>query len=168
MKKWICLFVCLFLLGGCSTKTEKEEEKKEPSNSAEEMNHPTDDSKDTCQGEYSLYVAEEKRNLYLVCLDDFMMEDKEEEKTLFHYMKEHDYSIQDISMGFLSFLPIVEDMSDLGITIYRGSLENYGVEGEITFIACNTQEGNKDVYIGPGDLDYQTYIQKGFCQNGEI
>ncbi len=162
MKKCILTGLCLLLLVGCSFEKEKKEEpKKLTSNSNIEENA-------ACTSAPVAYKEEDKRTLYLICLEDIHLTEENVDKNLFTYMSEHDYSIQDLSMGWISDLPLIEEIPEVGVSIYRGKMENYEVDEEITFIACNTQDGNRDVYIGPATLDYRAYIEKGICQNDEI
>ena len=56
-------------------------------------------------------------------------------------------------------LKLAAELNDGGTKIYEDA-DNYTNNG-LTLIKCNTLDGNRDIYIGPKDMEYQ----ESFCKN---
>ena len=59
----------------------------------------------------------------------------------------------------ISNLELETELDDGGTKIYKDKTD-YTNAG-LTLIKCNTLDGNKDIYIGPKDMEYQ----ESFCKN---
>ena len=57
------------------------------------------------------------------------------------------------------FRSLEAELNDGGTKIYEDA-DNYTDNG-LTLIKCNTLDGNRDIYIGPKDMEYQ----ESFCKN---
>lgn len=109
-----------------------------------------------CSKEVKLYYTDhEGRNYYLDCLDSVILESEEGDRSL-RLALEEDEKVFDLIMKQMR-----RDSSywDGGSVLYK----EYGKSGftnhGLAILQCNTISGNRDYYIGPVSMKYET----GFC-----
>ena len=108
--------------------------------------------KDICNNEISEYYKVENQKVYFVCLSEMYIQENNDKITLKNYLnnKKLETEIQSIA----DMMEVDDIFKDRGTTIYRDENKILSTKG-FTMIKCNTLGGNKDVYFGPRDLDYQ-------------
>lgn len=107
----------------------------------------------------NLYYGEENRNIYLYCLDSIKVNDNEKVE-LKDYLVQNNKSIDDFIKMFL----VSNEYKDGESRLYKelGDTENVNgfTNNGLSILECNTLEGNKDIYLGPLDMEYE----ESFCK----
>lgn len=111
-------------------------------------------SLEKCNKEAKLYYQEQGRNIYLYCINSIKVKDGNNLLEFKNYVQEHTDEIEKM----LEQMTIANQYDDGGTTLYRD--ENKLSEEGFTILKCSTLMGNKDIYIGPKDMNYE----EGFCQ----
>jgi len=155
MKKVILLCSLFALISGCGKKTILEDDY--VVNTIGKMN---------CNHEAELYYSDGERTVYLMCLEDVFLIDKNGEMTLREFL-EH-YDTVEIPMDrFTSPLLIEEQLFDGGTRIYKDDPDKQYTSDGITVVKCQTMEKNQDYYIGPKDMKVED-IKNGYCGKGGL
>ena len=114
---------------------------------------------DSCSKD--LYYSEDDRDIYLYCLDSILVNDGSSTVELRDYLNNEGISIDE----FIDLFIEVDTYDDGGSKIYRELGDTTQVNGftdrGLTILECNTIEGNKDIYLGSIDMEYDT----SFCKN---
>lgn len=105
----------------------------------------------TCEGA-KLYYEGEDYDIYTYCLDSIKAKRENELVQL-----DELFEMDDILENIYEKLMKVSSYKDGGSIMYRSDEEN------ISILKCNTIDGNKDIYIGDGTMEYEN----GFCENRE-
>lgn len=104
------------------------------------------------------YIELTNYNIYTYCLDHIMLFENNNLVDLKNYVPDKPEFIDEL----ISNLELDTELSDGGTKIYK-DINNYSNTG-LTLIKCNTLDGNKDIYIGPKDMEYQ----ESFCKNPDV
>ncbi len=101
------------------------------------------------------YLELDNYNIYAYCLDDLMLFQDDDLIDLKHKIQDDEKYLDELING----LKLAAELNDGGTKIYEDA-DNYTNNG-LTLIKCNTLDGNRDIYIGPKDMEYQ----ESFCKN---
>ena len=154
MKKIILLFATFFIVG-CGNQTIDLEENY--------IIKPIET--ETCKNNYQVkeYYSEDDQKIYLVCLSDIMLNDKNNSISLKKYLDQGNTTISKVVEEFTSKTNYETGLFDGGTLIYKSSADSQYVDGDLTLIKCNTLDGNNDIYIGPKNIDTDYGFANGLC-----
>ena len=102
-----------------------------------------------------LYYREKDRNIYLYCLNSIKVKDGNNSLELKNYYKKNSEVINQM----IENLEFIDSLDDGGGSLYRD--ENKVSENGFTIVRCNNLLGNRDIYIGPKNMNFE----KEFCEN---
>lgn len=150
MQKVILLCGLLILISGCTKQTILDDDY--VVNTIGKVN---------CNHEAELYYSDGERTIYLVCLEEVTLIDKNGEMSLREFL-EH-YETVEIPMDRITAPLLIEgQLFDGGTRIYKDDLEKQYTSDGITIIQCQTMKKNRDYYIGPQELKIED-IKNGYC-----
>lgn len=124
---------------------------------APEKNNPTIITVEAAECNSKEYIELTDYNIYTYCLDHLMLFKDNNLMELKNYVPDNLEYIDEL----ISNLELQTLLNDGGTQIYKDK-NNYTNAG-LTLIKCNTSDGNKDIYIGPEEMEYQEY----FCKSPE-
>jgi len=110
--------------------------------------------KDSCSNDIEEYYEINKQKIYYACLKEFYVQENNHKIALKDYLENEDIK------NILDEMNIINVYKDGGTTIYHDNDKKLSSDG-FTIIRCNTIGGNKNIYIGPNNLEYQD----SFCKN---
>lgn len=96
-----------------------------------------------CDNQVIEYYQYEEQKVYLVCLDDIKLNDV----TLKDYFSKAYQTFNDSINSLINNMELIDAYKDGGTKLYKNDT--------IAIIKCNTTLGNKDIYIGDTNLEYQ-------------
>ena len=96
-----------------------------------------------CDNQVIEYYQYEEQKVYLVCLDDIKLNDV----TLKDYFSKTYQTFNDSINSLINNMELIDTYKDGGTKLYKNDT--------ISIIKCNTIDGNKDIYIGDINLEYQ-------------
>ena len=137
MKKIILLCTLLLLLSGCNGKNI------EDNSNYEDSNMPLTKTKN-CTNEVKEYYTYQERTIYFVCIDEIYLQ---KDITLKYHLQNTYQTFDDSIKAIVSNISDVDYLKDGETKIYNHS--------KYTIIICNTLDGNKDIYFGDTNLEYQ-------------
>ena len=152
MKKTILILGIVLLLSGCG------------SNIKLDSNYEVEVQKTSkCSNEATEYYDNGKQKVYLVCLKKVTLKDDKNKVELKKYLKQDNVNLEDASNELITNLVGETSLLDGTATIYRDGGTMKFTNNGYTIIKCNTEEGNKDIYIGTDELDITKGFENGFC-----
>lgn len=101
-----------------------------------------------CDNKVIEYYQYEEQKVYLVCLDEIKLDDA----TLKDYFSKTYQTFDDSINNLTNSMKLVDTYKDGGTKLYKND--------SIALIKCNTIDGNKDIYIGDTNLEYE----ESFCK----
>lgn len=101
-----------------------------------------------CNNQLIEYYQYEEQKVYLVCLDEIKLDDA----TLKDYFSKTYQTFDDSINNLTNSMKLVDTYKDGGTKLYKND--------SIALIKCNTIDGNKDIYIGDTNLEYE----ESFCK----
>ena len=101
-----------------------------------------------CNNQLIEYYQYEEQKVYLVCLDEIKLDDA----TLKDYFSKTYQTFDDSINNLINSMKLVDTYKDGGTKLYKND--------SIALIKCNTIDGNKDIYIGDTNLEYE----ESFCK----
>lgn len=101
-----------------------------------------------CNNQVIEYYQYEEQKVYLVCLDEITIDGA----TFKDYFSKTYQTFNDSINSLINDMELVDTYKDGGTKLYKND--------SIALIKCNTIDGNKDVYIGDTNLEYQ----ESFCK----
>lgn len=101
-----------------------------------------------CDNKVIEYYQYEEQKVYLVCLDEIKLDDA----TLKDYFSKTYQTFDDSINNLTNSMKLVDTYKDGGTKLYKND--------SIALIKCNTIDGNKDIYIGDINLEYE----ESFCK----
>ena len=101
-----------------------------------------------CDNKVIEYYKYEEQKVYLVCLDEIKLDDA----TLKDYFSKTYQTFDDSINNLTNSMKLVDTYKDGGTKLYKND--------SIALIKCNTIDGNKDIYIGDINLEYE----ESFCK----
>lgn len=104
-----------------------------------------------CSGNKDLYLGLENQNVYTYCLDNIRVVVGNDIMELKDYYKENNRIIDEI----INSLDYVDTYKDGGSKLYRDNGDDGFTDNGLSIIKCNTVAGNKDIYIGPLNMEYR-------------
>lgn len=123
----------------------------------------TEENKNYCNKARKEYLKLDDRTIYTFCLNSVKVNDDNNFIDLKKYiLKDKEnieklYSLLDKRGSFFDGGTVIyRDGGSVKSTILDNSISNNG----ITIIKCNTIDGNKDIYIGPSWMEYES----SFCK----
>lgn len=128
----ILLLISSLIISGCSKK--------------EENNLLFVNQDNECKDEFQEYYSRDDRKIYLVCTDEVYVNEGNELVPLEFYLN--------ISSSYLddTIDSLVKDFNKYNI--YDGGSIMYKSD-DMSVLKCNTLDGNKDIYIGKKDMQYE-------------
>ena len=96
-----------------------------------------------CDNQVIEYYQYEEQKVYLVCLDEIKLNDV----TLKYYFSKAYQTFNDSINSLINNMELIDTYKDGGTKLYKND--------SIALIKCNTIDGNKDIYIGDTNLEYQ-------------
>ena len=96
-----------------------------------------------CDNQVIEYYQFEEQKVYLVCLDEITIDDA----TLKDYFSKTYQTFNDSINSLINNMKLIDTYKDGGTKLYKNDT--------ISIIKCNTIDGNKDIYIGDTNLEYQ-------------
>ena len=96
-----------------------------------------------CDNQVIEYYQYGEQKVYLVCLDDIKLNDV----TLKDYFSKAYQTFNDSINSLINNMELIDAYKDGGTKLYKNDT--------IAIIKCNTTLGNKDIYIGDTNLEYQ-------------
>lgn len=96
-----------------------------------------------CDNQVIEYYQFEEQKVYLVCLDEITIDDA----TLKDYFSKTYQTFNDSINSLINNMKLIDTYKDGGTKLYKNDT--------ISIIKCNTIDGNKDIYIGDINLEYQ-------------
>ncbi len=96
-----------------------------------------------CDNQVIKYYQFEEQKVYLVCLDEITIDDA----TLKDYFSKTYQTFNDSINSLINNMELIDIYKDGGTRLYKNDT--------ISIIKCNTIDGNKDIYIGDINLEYQ-------------
>ena len=120
-----------------------------------EKNTPTIITVEATECNTKNYIELTDYNIYTYCLDHLMIFTNNNLVELKNYVPDKPEFITEL----ISNLELETELNDGGTKIYKD--KNDYTNAGLTLIKCNTLDSNKDIYIGPKDMEYQ----ESFCKN---
>ena len=114
-----------------------------------EKNIPTIITVEATECKTKNYIELKDYNVYTYCLDHLTLFENNNLVELKNYVPDKPEFITEL----ISNLELETELDDGGTKIYKDKTD-YTNAG-LTLIKCNTLDGNKDIYIGPKDMEYQ-------------
>lgn len=110
----------------------------------------------TCEKE-KLYYQDDDKNVYLYCLNSIKVKEGGNLLELKNYIQDYPNELENM----IKEMTVIATFYDGGSILYRddGKLSEKG----FSILKCSTIEGNKDIYIGSRDMQYEN----GFCSKSE-
>ena len=108
----------------------------------------------SCDSKAKLYYQEEKRNVYLYCLNSIKVKENNNLLELKNYVQNHSDEIEEMVRKMT-----IDDEYEDGESILYRDYEQLSTTG-FSILMCSTLDGNRDIYIGPKLMKYES----GFCQ----
>lgn len=151
--KRICLLICILgLIGGCATKSKKEEVINTDANTGKSVFNI--EKADDCSDKITEYYQSNNKKIYFVCLKEIRIENKvqNENNTLSYILNKADQDF-DNTFGKLiqAFFKESETFKDDSAKIYKND--------NATVIVCHkmieSEDINEDIYIGDENLEYK-------------
>jgi 6-phosphogluconate dehydrogenase len=142
----ITIIMGCFILSGCSNEEKTILNEDFVINTVETEN---------CNNKVVEYYTLNNQSVYLVCLENIVLEYDNFKITLKNYLTKDGNTIDSVIEKIINKLTLEDGLWDGGTTIYRNN--------DITIIKCNTLDENKDVYIGNESMDEDYGFQNGFC-----
>lgn len=96
-----------------------------------------------CDNQVIEYYQFEEQKVYLVCLDEITIDGA----TLKDYFSKTYQTFNDSINSLINNMKLIDTYKDGGTKLYKNDT--------ISIIKCNTIDGNKDIYIGDINLEYQ-------------
>ena len=96
-----------------------------------------------CNNQLIEYYQHEEGKVYLVCLDEVMIDGA----TLKEFFSKTYQTFDDSINNLIDDMELIDTYKDGGSKLYKSDT--------ISLLKCNTIEGNKDIYIGDTNLEYQ-------------
>ena len=96
-----------------------------------------------CDNQVIKYYQFEEQKVYLVCLDEITIDGA----TLKDYFSKTYQTFNDSINSLINNMKLIDTYKDGGTKLYKNDT--------ISIIKCNTIDGNKDIYIGDTNLEYQ-------------
>lgn len=96
-----------------------------------------------CDNQVIEYYQFEEQKVYLVCLDEITIDGA----TLKDYFSKTYQTFNDSINSLINNMKLIDTYKDGGTKLYKNDT--------ISIIKCNTIDGNKDIYIGDTNLEYQ-------------
>ena len=96
-----------------------------------------------CDNQVIEYYQYEEQKVYLVCLDEITIDGA----TLKDYFSKTYQTFNDSINSLINNMELIDIYKDGGTKLYKNDT--------ISIIKCNTIDGNKDIYIGDINLEYQ-------------
>ena len=96
-----------------------------------------------CDNQVIEYYQYEEQKVYLVCLDEITIDGA----TLKDYFSKTYQTFNDSINSLINNMELIDIYKDGGTRLYKNDT--------ISIIKCNTIDGNKDIYIGDINLEYQ-------------
>ena len=96
-----------------------------------------------CDNQVIKYYQFEEQKVYLVCLDEITIDGA----TLEDYFSKTYQTFNDSINSLINNMKLIDTYKDGGTKLYKNDT--------ISIIKCNTIDGNKDIYIGDINLEYQ-------------
>ena len=157
MKKIIFFLLLIVFLSGC--------------NKSKEFNIENDfkiivKKNKKCKSEFDLkkYYTNDNRNLYIVCIDNIELSNKNSSILLYDYLESGKHDLSYVIDRFIEKVEYSSSLYDGGTKIYQNKESTKNVKGGITLVVCNTLKGNRDVYIGNEDMDISYgFDKKSMC-----
>ncbi len=106
-----------------------------------------------CKKEPILYYEEKDKKVYLYCLNSIKVKDGNDSLELRNYYKRN----PEVMNQMMKELEVIDTLDDGGTTFYRD--ENKVSANGFTLIKCANFMGNKNIYIGPKNMNFE----KNFC-----
>lgn len=150
MKKIFLIIICLLMITGCD-KQELNENKIPDDKLILEIVKITG-----CNNRVTEYYQKigQDRRVYFVCLDEiYVNRENTKQITLEYHFDNVNQSFDASIEQLINQMEMVDVYKDGGTKMYQGN--NYRM------IVCNTIDGNKDVYFGDMNLEYEN----DYCQN---
>ena len=111
------------------------------------------DENENCNLKLNEYYKYEDITIYTSCIDEIHIKrDDNKKMTLKYYLENVNQPFETSINKIIKDATIHQNLKDGGTTIYKK--DNY------TIIKCNTIDGNKDIYIGNKDFNYE----QGYCK----
>lgn len=101
-----------------------------------------------CNNQVIEYYQYEEQKVYLMCLDEITIDGA----TFKDYFSKTYQTFNDSINSLINDMELVDTYKDGGTKLYKND--------SIALIKCNTIDGNKDIYIGDTNLEYQ----ESFCK----
>lgn len=101
-----------------------------------------------CDNQVIEYYQYEEQKVYLVCLDEITIDGA----TFKDYFSKTYQTFNDSIDNLTKNMEVIDTYKDGGTKLYKND--------SIALIKCNTIDGNKDIYIGDTNLEYQ----ESFCK----
>ena len=120
-----------------------------------EKNTPTIITVEATECNTKNYIELTDYNIYTYCLEHLMIFINNNLVELKNYVPDKPEFITEL----ISNLELETELNDGGTKIYKD--KNDYTNAGLTLIKCNTLDSNKDIYIGPKDMEYQ----ESFCKN---
>ena len=149
MKKILFIVICLLMITGCS-KQELEENKIPDDTLMLELIKTTG-----CKNQATEYYQKtgQERKVYFVCLDEIYIKKENTKQITLEYHFDNVNQSFDASIDqLMNQMEMVDVYKDGGTKMYQRN--NYRM------LVCNTTDGNKDVYFGDMNLEYEN----DYCQ----
>ena len=149
MKKILIIVICLLIITGCSK--QELEETKAPNDTLILELVKTLGCKNQVTKNYQ--KTGQERKVYFVCLDEIYVKTENSKQVTLEYRFDNVNQSFDASIDqLINQMEMVDVYKDGGTKMYQGN--NYRM------LVCNTIDGNKDVYFGDMNLEYEN----DYCQ----
>ncbi len=110
-----------------------------------------------CDEKEVLYYALSDKDIYTYCLDSVKIKENNKPVELKDYIVDNPDIIDEISNA----ITVDTIYKDGGTTLYRDNGVTEYTNNGIAIIKCNTIDGNRDIYIGPKNMEYKN----NFCKS---
>lgn len=107
------------------------------------------------------YYRSEENGVYLYNISEVEVNDNNKIMTLSEYIEEYN-DLESFMANLSKHLDVRKTLHDGGTIIYEGK-KNTSYTDKITIIKCNTNDGNKDIYIGSGNMNTTEAFKNGAC-----
>jgi len=142
MKKIIYLILILICITGC--------------NKNDTISNITFTNIEDCNHKPTLLTSNGDINIYTYCIENVKVNVNNKLIDLKKYINKNDYAIENI----IEFMPFIYYDSSI-MTVYKAGKYETDKDNAITLLKCYSFDGNEDIYIGNGRMEYKN----NFCKD---
>lgn len=151
MRKNIILLTFIVIICCCATACTEEKIELDESDFRIETKEVLNCSEEN----YIKYYEGNNQTIYLSCISEINLIDNNQNISLKKYLSKDIETMDEVLKKITNKLSAVAYAYDGGTVVYQDLQEHTITNHGLTVVQCNTIDGNKDVYIGLSQMNYE-------------